>query len=188
MLRADVTYDLSYATVTLKTSDGEEFRASQGLCAGSCTTLRTMFEVATGQRVFTIPAEVSATAMQALLGWLHGPREDIQMKLDREEAVPIMHAADFLGMQCWLDNCACQMNLKEGKSKEGWLAWVELADSFKSADLLLGILQAVPVNSDISAPDICSSLHSITLMKTALEYFDEVSLVHFMHSPVLLQC
>ena len=174
--RADVTYDLQYASVLLKTSDGQEFRASQGLCAGSCSTLRTLFEVDPQQRVFTIPSEVSAGSLGALLKWLHGPRSGINMNLDHEQAAPIMHAADYLGMQCWLDNCASQMNLRKD-----WLAWVELADAYTCADLLTAVLNKISPYDDISAPDICDKISSIPLIQIALQHFDEVSACYLLY-------
>ncbi len=166
--QADTSFDLTYADVVLKTADAAEFRASRGLCAGFCSTLRTLFEVSPNQEEYTIPSKVNVLSLDALLKWLHGTRRDVNINLTQEQAFPVLKAADYLGMQCWLDNCACHIKL-EGD----WLTWVELADTFTSADLLNAVLHMIPNNGQISAPDICCKLHSIRLMQAALQFFDK---------------
>ena len=168
MARADVCYDLAYADVVLKASDAVEFPTSRGLCGGSCSTLKTLFEVKPDQKVYLI-SEVSSHTLSALLKWLHGPRPGLNLELTHEQALPLLRAADYLGMQCWIDNCACHMKLESD-----WLTWVELANEFSSTDLLLAVLQHIPAKSQLSGPDICCKLHSVKLMQVALEFFDKV--------------
>ena len=168
MARSDVCYDLDYADVLIRTSDGVEFPTSRGLCGGSCSTLKTLFEVNPHQKVYHI-SEVSSHNLSALLKWLHGPRRGLNLDLTYEQAIPMLRAADYLGMQCWIDNCACQMRLVSN-----WLTWVELANDFSSTDLLLAVLKHIPPNSQLSGPDICCKLHSVKLMQVALHFFDKV--------------
>ena len=171
--RADVCYDLEYADVVLKASDGVEFATSRGLCGGSCSTLKTLFEVKPDQKVYDIPSVVSSQSLSVLLKWLHGPRGGVKMELTQEQAWPVLKAADYLGMQCWTDNCASLM-----KVESDWLTWVELANEFSSAHLLLAVLQRIQPYSQISAPEICCKLHSIKLMQVALQFFDKVRELH----------
>lgn len=170
-MRADVCYDLNYADVVLQASDGVEFPTSRGLCGGSCSTLKTLFEVKSDQKVYLI-SEVSSHTLFPLLKWLHGPRSGLNLELTHEQALPMLRAADYLGMQCWIDNCACHMKLESD-----WLTWVELANEFSSTDLLLAVLQHIPARLQLSGPDICCKLHSIKLMQVALQFFDQVCVV-----------
>ena len=80
-----------------------------------------------------------------------------------------MLVADLLGMRCWIDNCADQMNLGGD-----WLEWVELASKFVAVDLLMTVLDTVPTDSRLSAMDICEKLQDAKLLHAALTFFDTV--------------
>lgn len=182
MTRADVCYDLEYADIVLKASDGSLYPTSRGLCGGSCSTLKTLFEVKPSQKVYDIPSVVSSQSLSALLKWLHGPRGGVKTELTHEQGWPLLKAADYLGMQCWTDNCACLMKLDSD-----WRTWVELANEFSSAHLLLAVLQCIKPYSQISAPEICCKLHSIELMQVVLRFFDKVREVYAVIQPQACQ-
>ena len=100
------------------------------------------------------------------------------MELTQEQAWPALKAADYLGMQCWTDNCACLMKLESD-----WLTWIELANELSAAHLLLAVLQRIEPQSQISAPEICCKLHSIKLVQVALQLFDKVRKFHPVMQP-----
>lgn len=173
---ADVTFDMSYASTVLKTQDGREVHVSQGLCSGSCSTLQSLFKVDPDQRVYTLPSQVDSHSLSILMEWLHGARHSMRLGLTHDQALPVMQAADYLGMQCWSDNCAAQMQLPETSRPEHlWESWLDLASNFHSLDLLMAVLRSLPPNSPITAPRICQNLYDIKLMQAAFDFFDLVS-------------
>ena len=90
-------FDLEFAVVTLKTADGASSPTSRGLCAGSSSTLRNLFQTSPAEKVFTLPKEVNTDPFETILRWLHGSL-DMRLYLHYEDAAAIMRVADFLGL------------------------------------------------------------------------------------------
>ena len=143
LTQADVAFDMSYASTVLNTHDGREVHVSQGLCSGSCSTLQSLFKVERDQRVYTLPSQVDSHSLSILMQWLHGARHSMRLGLTYDQALPVMQVADYLGMQCWLDNCAAQMQFPDTLPSRSHAepvceSWLDLASNFPFTGLADG--------------------------------------------------